>query len=335
MTPGDFFVEETLLELLQIQRSSGLTAPIDGTVYSVAELDTADDTTVTDIVTLSPDVSMSVTINVDESDILSLSVGQTATVTVRSVGDDTISGVVTEVDRTASSGSYTAVVTMDKVQGMLPGMTANVKVRIEGVDDALLIPVDALHQTSAGYYVYTSYDEETQTYGGKVDVVPGLQDSTSVEIRSGLTDGDVVYYTKKQSFSDMFSFSMMPGGGSSSQGSGGRPSFGGQGGSGSQGSSKFTVELTLMKDGDMLPNMNASAAITLETIQDALCIPAAALTEADGKTVVYTALDEKTGSPCSPVEVIIGAADADLVQILSGLQESDPVYYAYYEAAGQ
>lgn len=245
MTPGDFFVEETLLELLQIQRSSGLTAPIDGTVYSVAELDTADDTTVTDIVTLSPDVSMSVTINVDESDILSLSVGQTATVTVRSVGDDTISGVVTEVDRTASSGSYTAVVTMDKVQGMLPGMTANVKVRIEGVDDALLIPVDALHQTSAGYYVYTSYDEETQTYGGKVDVVPGLQDSTSVEIRSGLTDGDVVYYTKKQSFSDMFSFSMMPGGGSSSQGSGGRPSFGGQGGSGSQGSSKFTAELTL------------------------------------------------------------------------------------------
>lgn len=332
MAPGDFFVEETLLELLQIQRSGGLTAPIDGTVYSVAELDTADDTTVTDIVTLSPDVSMSVTINVDESDILSLSVGQTATVTVRSVGDDTISGVVTEVDRTASSGSYTAVVTMDKVQGMLPGMTANVKVRIEGVDDALLIPVDALHQTSAGYYVYTSYDEETQAYGGKVDVVPGLQDSTSVEIRSGLTDGDVVYYTKKQSFSDMFSFSMMPGGGS---GSSGMPNFGSQGGSGSQGSSKFTVELTLTKDGDMLPNMNASAAITLETIQDALCIPAAALTEADGKTVVYTALDEKTGSPCSPVEVIIGAADDDLVQILSGLQEGDPVYYAYYEAAGQ
>lgn len=106
-------------------------------------------------------------------------------------------------------------------------------------------------------------------------------------------------------------------------------------GTNSGGSSKFTVELTLMKDGDMLPNMNASAAITLETIQDALCIPAAALTEADGKTVVYTALDEKTGSPCSPVEIIIGAADADLVQILSGLQEGDPVYYAYYEAAGQ
>ena len=230
--------EETLLELLQIQRSSGLTAPIDGTIYSVADLNTEDGTAVTDIVTISPDVSMSVTVNVDESDILSLAVGQTATVTVRSVGDDTVSGVVTEVDRTASSGSYTAVITMDKVQGMLPGMTANVKVRIEGVDDALLIPVDALHQTSAGYYVYTSYDEETQTFGGKVDVVPGLQNSTSVEIKSGLTDGDTVYYTKKQSFGDMFSFSMMPASGSGSSG-GGMPSFGGgQGGSSSQGGSR-------------------------------------------------------------------------------------------------
>lgn len=106
-------------------------------------------------------------------------------------------------------------------------------------------------------------------------------------------------------------------------------------GTNSGGSSKFTVELTLTKDGDMLPNMNASAAIILETIQDALCIPAAALTKVDGKTVVYTALDEKNGSPCNPVEVTIGAADADFVQILSGLQEGNPVYYAYYEATGQ
>lgn len=104
-------------------------------------------------------------------------------------------------------------------------------------------------------------------------------------------------------------------------------------GTNSGGSSKFTVELTLTKDGDMLPNMNASASITLETIPDALCIPAAALTEENGQTIVYTALDEKTGSPCNPVEVTIGAADADFVQILSGLQEGDTVYYAYYEAA--
>lgn len=221
--------EETLLELLQIQRSSGLTAPIDGSVYSVADLNSIESGAAADIATLSPDVSMSVTIKVDESDILSLALGQTASVTVRSVGNTTLSGEVTEIDKTGASGSYTAVITVEKVQGMLPGMTASVDVRIEGVDDAILIPVDALHQTSTGYYVYTSYDEETQTYGGKVDVVPGLQNSKSVEIKSGLSEGDLVYYTESKSFADMFGgFTVMPGGGNG--GSGGMPSFGDRGG---------------------------------------------------------------------------------------------------------
>ncbi len=225
--------EETLLELLQIQKSSGLTAPITGSVYSVADLDS--DSTATDIVVLSPDVSMSVTIGVDETDILALAVGQTASVTVKSIGSDALSGEVTQIDKTDASGSYTAEILLDKVSGMLPGMTANVDVRIEGVDDAILIPADALHQTSTGYYVYTSYDEQTQEFGGRVDVIPGLSNSNYVEIKSGLSEGDAVYYTKAETFGGMFGgmdFGSMPGGrGNSGSGSsnagGGMPNFGG------------------------------------------------------------------------------------------------------------
>lgn len=187
--------EETLLELLLLQRYGGLTAPISGSVYSVADLDAEEEDTeaTTDIVTLSPDISMSVTISVDESDILSLALNQTAEVTVGSVSEETLSGIVTEIDKTDSSGAYTALITLDKMEGMLPGMTASVDVRIEGVDDAILIPADALHQTSTGYYVYTDYDEETEEYGGRVDVVPGLSNSNYVEIKSGLQEGNTVY----------------------------------------------------------------------------------------------------------------------------------------------
>ena len=225
--------EETLLELLQIQKSSGLTAPITGSVYSVADLDS--DSTATDIVVLSPDVSMSVTISVDETDILALAVGQTASVTVKSIGSDALSGEVTQIDKTDASGSYTAEILLDKVSGMLPGMTASVDVRIEGVDDAILIPADALHQASTGYYVYTSYDEQTQEFGGRVDVIPGLSNSNYVEIKSGLSEGDTVYYTKAETFGGMFGgmdFGSMPGGrGNSGSGSsnagGGMPNFGG------------------------------------------------------------------------------------------------------------
>ena len=227
--------EEALLELLLIQRYGGLTAPISGSVYSVADLDAEEEETeaeaTTDIVTLSPDISMSVTISVDESDILSLALDQSADVTVSSVSEDTLSGVVTEIDKTDSSGAYTAVITLDKVDGMLPGMTASVDVRIEGVDDAILIPADALHQTSAGYYVYTTYDEETEAYGGRVDVVPGLSNSNYVEIKSGLQEGDTVYYTESQDFFSSMGFGMMPGSMPNMGGnSGGMPNFGGNGG---------------------------------------------------------------------------------------------------------
>lgn len=218
-------LEATLLELLTIQRDGAVLATADGSIYSV---DYSDDAAAA-VVTLSTDEKMSVTISVDESDILSLELGQTVTVSVPSVSDEeTFAGTLTEINRTSSSsGTYSAVIEVEKVEGMLSGMTASVSVRIEGVDDAILIPIEALHKTSDGAYVYTSYNEEYQEYGGKVDVVTGLENSTYVEIKSGLRVGDTVYYTEQESG---FSFGNMPGGfGNMPGGNGGQmPDFGGE-----------------------------------------------------------------------------------------------------------
>ena len=204
-------LEETLLELLTIQRDGAVLAQMDGSVYSV---DHSEDDTAA-VVTLSADEKMSVTINVDEADILSLELGQSVTVSVSSVSEDSFQGTLTEINRTSSSsGTYSAVIEVEKAEGMLSGMTASVSVRIEGVDDAILIPIEAVHKTSDGAYVYTSYNAEYQEYGGKVDVVTGLENSTYVEIKSGLNVGDTVYYTEQESgfsFGNM-SFGNMPGG---------------------------------------------------------------------------------------------------------------------------
>ena len=195
-------IEETLLELLQIQKYGGIIAPIAGSVYSVADLDMTP--VVTDLAVLSPDKEVSITIGVDESDILSLELGQETNVSVSSVTDETLVGIVTEIDKTASDGSYTAVVTLDMLPGMLPGMTADVDVKIQGSENALLVPAEAVHYTRTGAYVYTAYDEELKEYGGRADVVIGLSNNDYVEIRSGLKIGDTVYYTKSQSIFDMF-----------------------------------------------------------------------------------------------------------------------------------
>ena len=227
-------LEETLLELLTIQRDGALLAQMDGSVYSVDyDEETVTEDTATPVVTLSNDKKMSVTINVDESDILSLELGQAVSVTVKSVSEDAFTGTLTEVNRTSSSsGVYSAEIEVDKVTGMLSGMTANVDVRIQGVDDAILVPVDAVHRTRDGAYVYTTYDKELQEYGGRVDVITGLENSNFVEIKSGLKVGDTVYYT--ESDTGFFGFGSMGGGygnmGGGNMGGnmgGSRPDFGG------------------------------------------------------------------------------------------------------------
>lgn len=214
-------LEETQMTLLTLYRDGAYLSPRDGRVSSVEyDEDTADTSMENDLLTLSPDEKMSVTISVDETDILSLREGQNAQVEVSSVSEELFSGTVTEISKVADTSSgvtqYSAEVTLDRQEGMLPGMTASVDVQIEGVENALIIPVDALHQTSTGYFVYTTYDEETQQYGGMTEVTIGMQNDTQVEIASGLQEGDTVYYTKSTSFMDMFAYM----GGGNSMGSG-------------------------------------------------------------------------------------------------------------------
>ena len=95
------------------------------------------------------------------------------------------------------------------------------------------------------------------------------------------------------------------------------------------GSSKFAVELTFAMDEQLLSGMSASAVIPMES-REGLRIPAAALQQEGTKTYVYTALDDK-GQPTSPVEVETGLSDGEYVEVISGLEEGQQVYYSYYD----
>ena len=242
-------LEDTLTGLLTIYRDGAVLASQDGLITSVEyDEDTATSATETQILTLYPQKQMTVTISIDETDILSLKEGQEAQITVSSVSDDAFTGSVTSISKVADTSTgvtrYSAEVTLDREEGMLVGMTADVDVRIEGTENALIIPVDALHQNSASYYVYTGYDEAQKRYTGRTEVTIGMQNDDDVEITSGLKEGDTVYYTEADSggFGD---FMVMPGGMSGGMsggmpsgnmgggnGGGGRPSGGGPGGMG-------------------------------------------------------------------------------------------------------
>ena len=236
-------LESNLLVLTAIYRSGALTADYSGTVKSIPDIDESSDSSdSSSVFEICPDKTMTVSVSIDETDILSLSVGQKVDVTVTSISDETFEGQITEIDRTGTSSNgvttYTASIQIEKAEGMLAGMSASASISITSVENALIIPVDALNKTSSTAYVYTTYDEENDTFGGMTEVEYGISNSNYVEIKSGLKEGDTVYYKEKTTNS--FQMPGGFGGGSGSfPGGGSGNSFPGGGDFPSSGSGNF------------------------------------------------------------------------------------------------
>ena len=206
-------LEDTLLDLTAIYRDGALESEYEGVVKTVPDTDdTSEDAATT--FEICPNKTMTVEVSIDETDILSLSAGQKVDVSITSIEDETFEGTINEIDKTGTSSSgvttYTAKVQIEKKENMLAGMSATASITINSVDNALTIPLDALKQTSSTAYVYTTYDEETNTLGGMTEVETGISNSSYVEIKSGLSEGDTVYYKETDTTKNNSGF---PGGG--------------------------------------------------------------------------------------------------------------------------
>ena len=202
--------------------SSGTTGTSDYSLYETAAFSIASAT------------EASVSINVDELDILSVKEGQTATVTLDALDGQEFEGTITEVSNEASSGNssakYPVTITFEKTEDMLLGMSASATIHVNEAEDAVLIPVDALQEKGDSTFVYTKKDSDGNL-SGEVEVETGISNCSLVEITSGLEEGDTVYYLKAES-SDTSSGQNMPGG---MDGQGGMPDMnGGEAPSGGQ-----------------------------------------------------------------------------------------------------
>ena len=234
-------VEDDLNELISLYRTGVVRAPLAGKVESITdEQETVEGAEVPaewTFAVIRPQEKMIATASIDESNILSVEVGQTASVTISSISDDPFTGEVTSIEKTGTSTSgvtgYSVEVTLDRTEKMLTRMSATVSIRIEGVDDALLLPEDAVTKTRTSAYVYTSVNLTSGELEGMVEVQTGLTGGGYIEITEGLKEGDTVYYTKKKS-NDFSSFMGGFGGGfGGGSGSGGFSMPGGGSGSGS------------------------------------------------------------------------------------------------------
>jgi len=181
-------------------------------------------------ITVIPEDNMVLNISVDELDILSISEGQKVDIELDAVSDEVFAGEITAIAADAAStggvSKYDVEVTLKRTESMKAGMSASATIIVNEQSDTLLIPMDALQEVDGEVFVYTSVSKNNELES-PVAVETGLSNSDSVEIISGLSEGQEVYYQEKV-IENTDSFGMM-GGGSINRDQGGS-SDGDQGG---------------------------------------------------------------------------------------------------------
>jgi RND family efflux transporter MFP subunit len=171
-----------------------LDAPFAGTVMEVNGA--VGDTVSNSVIRVANLDALVVQFYMDSEDWSNVKVGYKTNVTFDALPDQVFTGVVTEVYpglvSVQGSSMVEGLLTLDQSYSdiKLPvGVTAAVDVISAEADNAVLIPVEALHELSAGQYAVFVM-ENGQPKLRTVEV--GLQDLTFAEITSGLQAGEVV-----------------------------------------------------------------------------------------------------------------------------------------------
>lgn len=146
-----------------------------------------------------PQDTMTVDITVDELDILSIERGQHALVTLDALAGQSFDGIITDIGVSGSNSGgnskYIAQVTVEREPNMIGGMNATANITVSTSEAVLTIPADAIAEDGGRSFVYTGYDTKNEVLIGEVDITTGLSDGINVEILSGLTEGQTVWYT--------------------------------------------------------------------------------------------------------------------------------------------
>lgn len=168
--------------------SSGTTTPIYET-YDLSEKD---------VLRITPKDSFTVSVPVDELDILTIREGMEATITLDAMQDRHFTGEITRINyygtNDGGNTKYAVEVTLPKTENMLEGMNASVKFVTSVSDPVPTIPVAALQEEGGKRFVYTTYDSKKDELGGLTEVETGISDGLVVEILSGMDENTTYYY---------------------------------------------------------------------------------------------------------------------------------------------
>lgn len=187
-------------------RKTVIKAPIDGIITAlnakVGETVVAGTTNIigSSLMDISDPSAIIAEVKVDEADILSVAPGQMAGVFIAPAPDDRLMGEVISIGTTARSDEnkvnsfLVKILLSDKGEGFSRlAISCRADILTDVVEDTVLVPVEAL--------LYEEADDGTETpyvfveMGGEAvrkDLKVGIQTDTSVEVLSGVAEGDIL-----------------------------------------------------------------------------------------------------------------------------------------------
>jgi HlyD family secretion protein len=178
----------------------------------------------TNIMTVSDLNNMEASVEVDENDVVLISIGDTARIKVDAFNDKIFKGLVSEIGNSAISsglGTQDQVVNfnvklklIDVDQGLRPGMSCNADIETETIKDVITVPIQSVTARGNEMVKKENGDEENNPIpvkkengsnkpkeivfivkegkAKKVEVQTGISDDNYIYIKSGLSGGEQV-----------------------------------------------------------------------------------------------------------------------------------------------
>jgi len=167
-------------------------SPIDGEVTEL-EIEEGDEVSPgTTLAKVSDYDSFQLTIEVDELEIGSVKIGQSAEIDVDAVPDKDISGEVASISSTPSvtdgAAAYPVKIVVLAHEGLMEGMSASAEVEVDRRTDVIVVPSEAVVTADGQSTVQVVTEEGLEVR----EVKTGLSDGTHTEIISGIKEGEEV-----------------------------------------------------------------------------------------------------------------------------------------------
>ena len=178
----------------------GIKADFDGIV---TQIDVTEGSTIgkgTTLFTLKSTADIVIKTSVNKFDIVNVEEGQPASVTIK---NKEYTGRVSRIERmTKESGTGTGIgveITLDEPSDdIILGLEAKAKIYTANLSEVLRIPLEALSEDEEGSYVFVARDGKAS----KEFVECGIRNEDMVEIRSGLSESDLVVWRDSEEISD-------------------------------------------------------------------------------------------------------------------------------------